>query len=263
MPASAVYFISDAHFSARDSALEREKRRRFQKLLDGLEDAARIYIVGDLFDFWLEYRRVMPAGFVDVLYPLRERVLAGVPITLVGGNHDYWLGHCLSDEFGFDLALDGLRAEHQGRRIRIDHGDEILSGDRGYLALKALIRNPLFVGAARLLHPDLTFWAADKLSHGSRWLDEKEAARRTPTRPLRVGKLLDDSFDTLVLGHLHLGFHYRHRAWEILCLGDWIHRFSYARLKGGVFTLLDDRGNSYPARDVDDPDLPPRCAIRG
>ena len=251
MPGGSVYFLSDAHFNTQDSSLEREKRQRFRRFLESIDDAEHLYLVGDLFDFWFEYRRVMPAGFIDVLFPLRERVLAGTKVTLVGGNHDFWTGKHLEDEFGFELAPDGCLAEHQGRRLRIDHGDETLTNDRGYLALKKVIRNRLFIGAARLLHPDFTFWAADRLSHGSRWLDEREEKNRYASRPLRLRELLDDSFDTLIVGHLHMGFHYRHRAWEILCLGDWIVRFSYARLHGGAITLMNDRGESFPSEASD------------
>lgn len=262
MPGAAVYFVSDAHFSARLSDPEREKRRRFARLLAGLGDAEQLYVVGDLFDFWFEYRRVTPAGFADVLLPLRELVLAGTGVTLIGGNHDYWLGRHLAEEFGFRLAPAGLVAEHQGRRLRIDHGDESLSGDRGYLALKAIIRNPAFVAAARLLHPDFTFWAADRLSLGSRWLDDQGEERGRPARRLRLARRLDAGWDALIFGHLHLGFHWRYRQWDLLCLGDWMRRFSYGRLAAGELHLLDDRGGRYPAEPVDDPDRIPVCRIR-
>jgi len=262
MPGPAVYFVSDAHFSVRNSDREREKRRRFARFLEGLADAERLYVAGDLFDFWFEYRRVMPAGFADVLLPLRQFVLDGGGVTLVGGNHDYWLGRQLSEEFGFQLAPGGLIAEHQGRRLRIDHGDESLSGDRGYLALKALIRRRGFIAAARLLHPDFTFWAAERLSHGSRWLDERGEEQGRPERPLRLKRLLNESFDALIFGHLHLGFHWRYQRWDLLCLGDWMRRFSYARLLEGELSLLDDRGGRYPVEAVDDPDRIPHCRIR-
>lgn len=256
-----VYFVSDAHFSARASVAEREKRRRFLRFLEGLAGAAHLYIVGDLFDFWFEYRRVQPAGFAEILHPLRALALAGTPVTLIGGNHDYWLGPHLVDDYGLRLAPDGLVAEHQGRRLRIDHGDESLSGDRGYLALKAVIRQPAFIATARLLHPDFTFWAADRLSHTSRWLEDREEARGQRARPLRLSRLLDERIDGLVFGHLHLGFHWRYRQWDLVCLGDWIRRFSYARLAGGELQLLDDKGRHYPAEPVETPDQPARCSV--
>jgi len=262
MAGGPVYFVSDAHFSARARSAEREKRQRFLRFLEGLAGAAQLYVVGDLFDFWFEYRRVVPAGFAEILHPLRALALSGTPVTLIGGNHDYWLGSHLVDDYGFRLAPDGLVVEHQGRRLRVDHGDESLSGDRGYLALKAVIRRPAFVAAARLLHPDFTFWAADRLSQGSRWLEGREEERGQRPRPLRLRRLLDESIDGLVFGHLHLGFHWRYRGWDLLCLGDWLRRFSYARLAGGELQLLDDGGRHYPAEPVEDPDRPARCRIR-
>ena len=264
MPGDAVYFVSDAHFSARDSAHEREKRERFSRFLAGVaaEGAERLYVVGDLFDFWFEYRRVVPAGFGDFLHALRRLRDAGTGVTLIGGNHDYWLGEHLARDWDFDLSPDGLVAEHQGRRLRVDHGDETLSSDRGYLALKAVIRNPVFLGAARLVHPDLTFWLADRLSHGSRWLDEKQMEQGRQGRPLRLKAVLNEDFDALILGHLHLGFHLRYSRWEILCLGDWILRFSYARLVEGQLTLMNDAGLTVPVETVDDPDRPPHCRLR-
>jgi UDP-2,3-diacylglucosamine hydrolase len=183
-------------------------------------------------------------------------------VTLIGGNHDYWLGSHLIRDYGFDLAPDGLVAEHQGRRLRIDHGDETLSDDRGYLALKTVIRNRVFLGAARLIHPDLTFWLADRLSHGSRWLDEKQMAQGQAKRPLRLKAALDEDVDAFIFGHLHLAFHQRYRHWDIVCLGDWILRFSYARLADGQLTLQDDRGRRVAVEEVDDPDRPPRCRLR-
>jgi len=256
MDSRPVYFVSDSHFRTRPDAAERERRRRFVAFLEHIAGAERLYVVGDLFDFWLEYRSAAPRGYTDILLGLRRLREAGTGVTLIGGNHDYWLGSFLRDEMGFDLAPDGLRAEHQGRRLLIDHGDESLSGDRGYLALKAVIRHPLFVGAARILHPDFTYWAARRLASASRRQEERHRRAGRPPRPLKLRRLLDEDFDVLVLGHLHLGFHYLYRDWEILCLGDWVERFSYARLTGGVLELRDDRGGVYPARNVADPDGP-------
>ena len=261
MPEGAVFFLSDAHFCVRDSEKEREKRRRLAAFVERIRGAERLYIVGDLFDFWFEYRRVIPRGFMDILYPLRGLVLAGTAVTLIGGNHDYWLGTYLQDEIGVELAPDGLRAEHQGRRFLIDHGDESLRKDRGYRALKKLLRQPAFIATARLLHPDFTYWAADRLAGGSRWLDQSERGRKRRERPLCLSSILDESFDCLILGHLHVGFHYLYRNWEILCLGDWIDRFSYARLSGGNLELLDDQGRSYPSEEVADPDVAPKDRI--
>ena len=257
----SVFFLSDAHFSSHDSENEREKRRRWSAFLERAEGAEHLYVVGDLFDFWFEYRRSIPSGFASVLHPLRNLILSGTPVTFIGGNHDYWVGSYLEEEIGLRLAVDGLIAEHQGRRLLVEHGDETLSGDGAYLALKSVIRHPLFIGAAKLLHPDFTYWAADLLSH--RGKGTYDAQRRSkPIPPLRLKGILHDGCDGYLFGHLHIGFHYEYERWDIVCLGDWNVRFSYAELSGGKLALRDDRGNLYPSERVADPDGRPVDAIR-
>ena len=245
MSAEIVYFLSDAHFRSKDSAGERRKLARFRTFLERIEGAQHLYVLGDLFDFWFEYGRVIPKGYLEVLRPLRRLRDSGTRITLIGGNHDYWLGPFFTEELGAELALDGLRAEHQGRRLLMVHGDDLLNGDRGYKLLKTVIRNPVFVGAARLLHPDFTYWAADLLSAGSRKLGEAGHQKIKPERSLRLKPLLDESVDILLFGHLHMAFHQLHENWEMVCLGDWIDLFSYGELKEGRMRLLDLEGREF------------------
>jgi UDP-2,3-diacylglucosamine hydrolase len=261
MAQSSVFFLSDSHFDTSDSDQERAKRRRFANFCERIAGAEHLYVAGDLFDFWFEFRRALPRGYLEILFDLRRLRLSGSRVTLLGGNHDYWLGRVLETELGLELAPDGLVAEHQGRRLRVDHGDEALSGDRGYLALKRVIRNPLFIAAARTLHPDLMFWAADRLSAASRRAEDRAQTQGRRPRKLRLSRVLEPGFDALLFGHLHLAFHYRYQRWDLLCLGDWIRRFTYAELSGGQLRLMDDQGGHYPAQAVEDPDGIPRDRI--
>jgi len=239
---SSVFFLSDAHFRSKDSPQERIKLRRFSEFLERIAGAERLYLLGDLFDFWFEYRRVMPKGYEGVLRPLRRLRDSGTGITLIGGNHDWWLGSYFTEELGAELAPDGCRVEHQGKRLLLVHGDELLNGDRGYKMLKAVIRNRAFIALARLLHPDFTYWAADRLSDTSRKLGESSQRKITPERGLRLRPLLDDEVDILVFGHLHLAFHRSFEQWEMLCLGDWITQFNHAELREGRIRLYDGNG---------------------
>jgi UDP-2,3-diacylglucosamine hydrolase len=250
MPNEAVYFLSDAHFRSKDSSGEAEKLRRFATFIDSIEGAKHLYLLGDLFDFWLEYRRVIPKGYLEVLRPLRRLRDSGTAITLVGGNHDYWMGSFFTDELGATLALDGCRAEHQGKRLLMVHGDDLLNGDRGYKILKSIIRNRLFVGTAKLLHPDFTYWAADVLSGTSRKLGEAGHQKITPSRSLRLKPLLDETVDILIFGHLHMAFHQLHESWEMVCLGDWIELFSYGELRDGRMRLLNDQGKVFEPETI-------------
>ncbi len=245
MPTENVYFLSDAHFRSKDSPRESEKLRRFASFLESIEGAKHLYLLGDLFDFWLEYRRVIPKGYFEVLRPLRRLRDSGTEITLIGGNHDYWLGSFFEDELGATLALDGCRAEHQGKRLLMVHGDELLNGDLGYKILKAVIRNRVFVDASKILHPDLTYWLADRLSDTSRKMGEASHQNITPARSLRLKPLLDETVDILVFGHLHMAFHQLHEQWEMVCLGDWIDQFTYGELADGRMRLMNDEGKVF------------------
>ena len=242
---SSVFFLSDAHFRSKDSAGEAEKVRHFREFLERIAGAEHLYLLGDLFDFWFEYRRVIPKGYDNILRPLRRLRDSGTRITLIGGNHDWWLGPYFTDELGAELALDGCRVEHQGRRLLLVHGDELLNGDIGYKMLKTVIRHPAFIALARLLHPDFTYWAADRLSNTSRRLGEASQHKIKPERSLRLRPLLDDEVDILVFGHLHLAFHRTYEQWEMVCLGDWITQFTYAELREGEMRLLNDRGKEW------------------
>ena len=239
---SSVHFLSDAHFRSKDSPFEAEKVRRFQEFLESISGAEHLYLLGDLFDFWFEYRRVMPKGYGKILRPLRRLRDSGTRITLIGGNHDWWLGPYFTEELGAELALDGCRVEHQGKRLLLVHGDELLNGDIGYKMLKAVIRHPAFIALARLFHPDFTYWAADRLSNTSRRIGEASQQRITPERSLRLRPLLDEQVDILVFGHLHLAFHRTYEQWEMLCLGDWITQFNHAELRDGKMRLYDGEG---------------------
>ncbi len=250
MPSDTIYFLSDAHFRSKDSTQEREKLRHFTDFLERIEGAAHFYLLGDLFDFWFEYKRVIPKGYSGVLAALRRLRESGTEITLIGGNHDYWLGSYFEKELDAHLALDGCRVEHQGRRLLLVHGDELLNGDYGYKILKAVIRNPVFVGAARLLHPDFTYWAADLLSGASRKMGASSHQKITPSRSLRLKPLLDEKVDILVFGHLHLAFHQHHEQWELVCLGDWIDQFTYGELRDGRMRLINDEGREFEPEKI-------------
>ena len=244
MSEGAVYFLSDAHFRARPDVGQRERINRFLTFLESIGGAEHLYLLGDLFDFWFEYHRAIPKGCLEILnglYRLRE---SGTAITMIGGNHDYWMGSCLGDELGARLAPDGCQAYHQGRRLRLIHGDEMETADLGYRALKRVICNPLFISAARLLHPDFTYRVADSLAEASRFLGQRNRPQRKE-QGRNYGQFLDDGVDILIFGHFHEAFHHRMGPWEALCLGDWLTHFSYAELADGRLRLLDDQGGTF------------------
>jgi UDP-2,3-diacylglucosamine hydrolase len=232
-----VIFISDAHLGARTGPEQRAAWlvRFLESLPDGI---GGLLIVGDLFDFWFEYRHAIPKAHFSVCRALAEITRSGVPVLYFGGNHDFWAGSYLRDELGL-LVADGPQSlEIQGRRIFVAHGDGMGSGDIGYRLLKAILRNRVCIALYRWIHPDLGVPIAHRISSISR--------RHTLPREVLLPKLVRDiarphlaeGHDAVVIGHVHEPVHLRLPNGEFLILGDWIENFTYATLEQGRFALL-------------------------
>ena len=131
-------------------------------------ERAALYVNGDLFDFWFEYGHAIPKRFVRVLQALGELRRRAVPVTYVGGNHDFWIGNYLERELDVTFTDEALTLELQGRRIFLAHGDGLGPGDHGYKLLKRLLRNRLARGLFRWIHPDVGIPLATTVSHTSR-----------------------------------------------------------------------------------------------
>jgi len=240
--ARCAYFVADAHLGQGTPDSNRARERDLLRLFDTvLAERAALYVAGDLFDFWFEYAYTVPKHYVGVLQKLGELRRAGLSVTYVGGNHDFWIGDYLRRELDVAFTDTPLPLSIQGRRVLLAHGDGMGPGDRGYKLVKRVLRNPLARALFRWIHPDIGIPLARMTSHTSRhhpprprpsegWLFE------TVARPVfRAG------YDALVLAHFHVPVHRRESDGELLVLGDWIERRTYARLEDGVFRLEDFR----------------------
>jgi UDP-2,3-diacylglucosamine hydrolase len=230
--------MSDVHLGI--DSIEQEAARE-ARLLDFLRAlpgrAGSLYVVGDLFEFWFEYSSAIPRRYFALLRALAEVREAGVEITLLTGNHDFWLGRFLTESLGIRTVDGALAVEHQGRRIWLHHGDGLIGGDLGYKFLKRLLRNPASVALYRWLHPDLgipfALWA-------SRWSRHSRAER-----PLDGDRLFRDiaaprfaeGFDAVMIGHFHHVYERREGERVFFLLGDWFERFTYVELKQGQFEM--------------------------
>jgi len=234
----AVYFFADAHLGADPRAQEAAREARLHEFLTSLAGrASALYIVGDLFDFWFEYRTAIPRRHFGTLAALRRLRDAGVRITYLNGNHDFWLGPFLQDELGIETHQDALALDLQGHRIWLHHGDGLAAGDLGYRLLKKVLRNRISIALYRLLHPDLGIPLAHVVS---RWSRHSRA-----DRPLDGDRLwtriatprFHEGFDTVMVGHFHHAWERRDGTRSFFMLGDWIETFTYVVLRDGAFTL--------------------------
>jgi UDP-2,3-diacylglucosamine hydrolase len=231
-----VVFVSDAHLGAPAGPPERtawlvEFLERLPGKIGGL------LVVGDLFDFWFEYRHAIPKGHFRVSRALHQIVCTGVPCLYFGGNHDFWAGSYLEHEIGLSVTQTPRSFEIQGRRIFVAHGDGLGKGDLGYRFLKKILRNRLAIALYRSVHPDIGIPFAYRVSTTSR--------RHTEPREVLLPKLVRDiakphlaeGHDAVVIGHVHEPTHIRMPQGEFLILGDWLESMTYAVLDEGRFSL--------------------------
>jgi len=240
-----VVFVSDAHLGAPVGPAERGDW--LVALLESLSGSiSGFFVVGDLFDFWFEYRHAIPKGHFRICRALAEIVRTGVPCIYFGGNHDFWAGSYLEEEIGFAVAQEPRSYDIQGRRIAVAHGDGMDRGDRGYLLLKRILRSRLCIELYRTLHPDIGIPIAHRVSALSR--------RHTEPREVLIPKLvrdiaaprLRDRHDAVVIGHIHEPAHLRLTDGEFLIIGDWITNFTYVVLEEGQFSLRRYRPGAEP-----------------
>jgi UDP-2,3-diacylglucosamine hydrolase len=239
-----IYFIADAHLgSSGDPADDEPRLDRLVPFLRSVAEcrAARLYIVGDLFDFWFEYVHVMPWRHARILSEIRRLVDAGVPVEFLGGNHDWWAGASFERFAGMTVHRAPISVEHQGRRLYLAHGDGLASrGDSGYLLLRALLRNPWVVRGLRFVHPDLAYAFGHRLSKFSREHLTTRAFRVDPPLAEFVDATLARGHDAFLMGHLHARHAERRPGGgRLFVLGDWMTLFSALRLENGEFAWED------------------------
>ncbi|MCX5882056.1 MAG: UDP-2,3-diacylglucosamine diphosphatase [Deltaproteobacteria bacterium] len=243
----AAYFISDAHLGAKAPDAEEREARLIAFFENITHKAGQLFIMGDLFDFWIEYTHAIRPDYFHVLYELRRLKKQGVEIHYLAGNHDFALGAFLSEKLGVVVHPSGwMNLTLQGKTIFLSHGDGLMPSDHGYRVLKKILRNTLCQKIYRLLHPNWGVPLAEMFSRTSRDQinfrsreSERNAYRRVAKDKLKEGP------DIVVFGHTHYP---EMRSWngKIYCnTGDWIQHFTYAVLENGEIHLkkfgLDDQ----------------------
>lgn len=243
-----VYFASDFHLGIPDyaSSLIREK-----KIVAWLEmvsiDASEIFLMGDIFDFWFEYKTVIPKGYVRLLGKIAELTDRGIPIHLFRGNHDVWAFDYLEKEAGVHLHRKPVVKEFDGKKLFLAHGDGLGPGDGGYKFLKKVFEFKPNQFLFKWLHPDIGARMGLYFSKKSRLANlSKEGKKETKIEPqdemlyeYAKRKIIEyPDLDYLIFGHRHIPMQLKvNEKTEMLILGDWISHFSYGVFEDGKMSI--------------------------
>lgn len=254
MKTGSTYFISDLHLGAKFMEGNHYYEQRVVAWLDSIKaDCSRLYLVGDILDYWYEYKHAVPKGFVRFFGKLAEMADSGIEITWMAGNHDVWLFGYFEKELGIKLHDGPIVTDIEGLRLYIDHGDGTGEVKPSMRFLRWLFRNKLAQLLYGAVHPRWTVPLATGLSFGSRKNHKRTAERLKERLAERIEahkqKLIDfaDSYsdetskpiDFFIFGHLHtLSLEpLPHAAGKIVFLGDWIGLCSFARIADGKLEI--------------------------
>lgn len=228
---SGHFFISDAHLGSR--APEAEKRLAdFLVSIKGR--AGSLYILGDLFEFWFGYKRVMPRAGLGILSKVAELKRNGTRVILFKGNHDVWFDEALKKEFGFEGFYDELETEIDGKRVFLIHGDAL---DKELIPrfFRSLMKSRLNARLFSLLHPDIGIGLARWIARKSR----EKGAKRSLVEGMRgfAKDKIRQGFDVVIIGHSHIPERLEFEKGVYLNIGDWVKSFTYGLIDNGRVSL--------------------------
>jgi UDP-2,3-diacylglucosamine hydrolase len=234
-----AFFISDIHFGLESPERELRKQERVAAFLDHVRaHGTELFIVGDLFDAWFEYRTVVPRGFHRIQTKLEDLARGGVTVHYIVGNHDAWVRDAFSD-LGVKTYRDPFAVTIDGTKVFLHHGDGLSANDTGYRILKRILRHPFNIWLYSWLHPDIGLRLAGASSKKSRdYTSTKDYGESDGMVAFATAKI-NEGFDAVVMGHRHKPERRAIGAGVYVNLGDWITYNSYAELADGAMLLKE------------------------
>lgn len=239
-----IYFASDNHLGAPNSEISLVREKVFVKWLDEIKkDASCIFLLGDLFDFWFEYSKVVPKGFTRTLGKIAEISDSGIPIYFFTGNHDMWTENYLIDEIGVKVYREPTEFVINDKVFFIGHGDGLGPGDYSYKLMKKVFTNSFFKWCFKLIHPDIGIRIGQFLSKENKVMSAKKDAKfinnesEWLTQYCRK-KLQSKDYNYFLFGHRHIPLDVELNSnSRYINLGDWINHFTFAEFNGKDVTL--------------------------
>jgi UDP-2,3-diacylglucosamine hydrolase len=238
-----IYFASDFHLGAGTYTGSREREDCLVRWLEMIKaDASELFLMGDVFDFWFEYRTVVPKGYIRFLGKLAEMVDTGIKLYLFKGNHDMWMFDYFVNELNATIISNEMVMERGGKKFYLHHGDGLGPGDELYKILKKVFRSKLCQWFFARLHPNFGVGVANYWSKHSRIAglnDEKKLRVQQEWLEIYSRELLQISYyDYLIFGHRHLPLDIQLNDYSrYINLGEWVNFNSYAVFDGATLTL--------------------------
>jgi UDP-2,3-diacylglucosamine hydrolase len=235
-----AYFISDAHLGIAFPGYERREQDLIQFLQRLHERADSLFILGDLFDFWIEYAHAIRPIYFNILHRFKSLIEAGMEIHYLAGNHDFALGPFLEKTIGMNLYFDHLSLTVQGKRLHLHHGDGLIRQEIGYRLLRFVLRNKVNQRLYRMLHPNVGITLAKLFSMTSRHLIKRRCSEKKRAKYRAVARgYLSRGDDIVIFAHTHFPEIIDYDG-KIFCnAGEWIRRYTYARLENGQLSLWE------------------------
>ena len=242
-PSKRIYFCSDNHLGSPNRNLSLEREKIFITWLDQIKaDAQAIFFLGDLFDFWFEYKKVVPKGFTRLFGKLAELSDSGIDLFFFVGNHDCWIGNYFEDELGINVFHKKVDLNIDNYNILIGHGDGLGPGDNKYKFLKLLFRNPILKKLFSFIHPDIGISLGSFLSQKNKILSGNEKVFESEDKEMLFSYCKDvlktKYYHFFIFGHRHipLDLDLGNNS-KYFNTGDWITHFSYLVYDGNSFNL--------------------------
>lgn len=243
-PGKKIYFASDFHLGVPDHARSLEREKKIVRWLDEIKnDAEEIFLLGDMFDFWFEYKRAVPRGYVRLLGKLAEISDSGIPLHIFTGNHDMWIFDYLPAELNAKLYRKPVVREFKGKKFLIGHGDGLGPGDKGYKFIKKIFASKVCQWLFARFHPNFGLWLGNYFSKTSRVANGESDEKFTGENNewlfiFAKDKLKTEHFDYFIFGHRHLPLDLKvNETSRYINTGEWIKSNSYAVFDGSELEL--------------------------
>jgi UDP-2,3-diacylglucosamine hydrolase len=236
-----IYFASDFHLGSPNLEASHKREKLIVQWLTEIEkDAKAIYLVGDVFDFWFEYKKVIPKGFVRFLGKLAELTDNGIAIHLFVGNHDLWMQDYLETEVGIKVHHDNITIREEGKELFIGHGDGLGKGDYFYKFLRKIFTSKICQWTFARMHPNFAFSLAHTWSKSGR--KSKGASFISNEKEILYGYCKEQQsinpVDYYVFGHRHFPLELKvDEKATYINTGDWLQHYTYAVLDNGKLEL--------------------------